>query len=157
MAQEVLNDPLRVVVSAVSPVVMVSATALLISGMNARYISVSNRIRSLLGEHRDAKTADARRGSIRAQLGIFRRRLHLVTWAARWLYGAVGCFITVPLVISLATWSPAIQIATVPLFLLGLVLDAVAILIALIEWREANTTIDIELAEVLNAVSSKER
>jgi len=41
------GDPLQVLAAAVTPVVMVSATAILISGVNSRYISISDRMRSL--------------------------------------------------------------------------------------------------------------
>jgi hypothetical protein len=41
------GDPLRVLAAAVTPVVMVSAAAILISGVNSRYISISDRMRSL--------------------------------------------------------------------------------------------------------------
>ncbi len=45
-----MDDPLRIVTTAVALVVMVSATAVPISGVNARYISISDRVRTLAHE-----------------------------------------------------------------------------------------------------------
>jgi hypothetical protein len=44
---------MQVLTAAVTPVVLVSATAILISGTNARYISISDRIRALAHEYRE--------------------------------------------------------------------------------------------------------
>jgi hypothetical protein len=76
-------DPLSVVATAVTPVVMVSATAILVSGVNTRYIAISDRVRALAREYRDERISPERRRNIRRQMTIFRRRLHLVSWAAR--------------------------------------------------------------------------
>ncbi len=51
-----IDDPLQVVASAVTPVVLVSATAILIGGVNSRHISISDRIRSLTAEYRNPGT-----------------------------------------------------------------------------------------------------
>ena len=47
------SDAMQVLTAAVTPVVLVSATAILISGTNARYISISDRIRALAHEYRE--------------------------------------------------------------------------------------------------------
>ena len=46
MAGSTEGELLQVLTAAVTPVVLVSATAVLISGVNARYMSASDRIRS---------------------------------------------------------------------------------------------------------------
>ena len=94
------GDPLKVVATAVTPVVMVSATAVLISGVNARYMSISDRVRTLAREYRDRGTTTERQANIRGQMVVFHRRIRLVSWAARVLYAAVGCFIADALLIS---------------------------------------------------------
>jgi Protein of unknown function (DUF2721) len=142
-------DPLKVVATAVSPVVMVSATAILISGVNSRYISISDRVRNLAGEYRRSELTDLRRQVIRAQMVIFHRRLHLVSWAMRVLYGAAGCFVTIALLISLSIFRDFLQNATLPMFLLGLMLVLLAIVLQLIELQASNHTIDIESNDVL--------
>jgi hypothetical protein len=51
-----IDNPLQVVASAVTPVVLVSATAILIGGVNARHVAIADRIRSLTAEFRNAAT-----------------------------------------------------------------------------------------------------
>jgi hypothetical protein len=143
------SAPLRVVAAAVSPVVMVSATALLISTVNNRYTSISNRVRDLAKEHRARDTGEDRREDIRREIVIFRRRLGRISWAARVLYTAVWCFIAVALLISVSGWQQFLEVAALPMFLLGLILIAIAIVLQLIELQESNSTIDIEVSEVL--------
>jgi hypothetical protein len=144
------GDPLKVVATAVTPVVMVSATAILISGVNARYISISDRVRALAREYRDRGTSDERQLNIRRQMAVFHRRLHLVSWAARILYAAVGCFVAVALLISVSVSKPMLLSATLGMFLIGLILIAFAIVLQLIELQQSNRTIDIESADALS-------
>jgi hypothetical protein len=144
------GDPLKVVATAVTPVVMVSATAILISGVNARYISISDRVRTIAHEFRDRDCSAERRANIRRQMIVFHRRLHLVSWAARILYAAVGCFTAVALLISVSVSKGILQRATLGTFLIGLILIAGAIVLQLLELQQSNTTIEIESADVLN-------
>ena len=144
-----IRDPLKIVATAVTPVVMVSATAVLISGTNARYISISDRVRTLSREFRQAGTPAERQSNIRQQMAIFRRRLHLVCWAARTLYAAVVCFVVIALLISLSMSESILLGATPWMFLLGLVLIAGAIVLQLLELRQSIRTTDLESADVL--------
>jgi TRAP-type C4-dicarboxylate transport system permease small subunit len=144
-----IGDPLKVVATAVTPVVMVSATAILASGVNTRYISISDRVRALAREYREVNTPSNRRSTIRFEMVIFRRRLHLVSWAARVLYTAVGCFIAVALLISVSLSKPIPAGITLAAFLIGLILTAVAIILQLLELQQSNRTIDLESADVL--------
>jgi Protein of unknown function (DUF2721) len=144
------GDPLKIVGAAVAPVVMVSATAILISVTNARYTSVSDRVRVLTREFRDPGTSRERQANIRLQTAIFLRRLRLASWAARALYAAVGCFVVVALLISVSM-SKTILIGVTPwMFLAGLILIACAIALQLLELQQSNRTIDIESAEILS-------
>jgi TRAP-type C4-dicarboxylate transport system permease small subunit len=145
-----IGDPLKVVATAVTPVVMVSATAILISGVNTRYISISDRVRSLAREYREVNTPSNRRSTIRLEMVVFHRRLHLVSWAARVLYTAVGCFIAVALLISVSLSKPIPAGITLAAFLIGLTLTAVAIILQLLELQQSNRTIDLESADVLD-------
>jgi TRAP-type C4-dicarboxylate transport system permease small subunit len=144
-----IGDPLKVVATAVTPVVMVSATAILASGVNTRYISTSDRVRALAREYREVNTSSNRRSTIRLEMVIFHRRLHLVSWAARVLYTAVGCFIAVALLISVSLSKPIPAGITLAAFLIGLILTAVAIILELLELQQSNRTIDLESADVL--------
>jgi hypothetical protein len=128
---------------------MVSATAILISGVNSRYIAISDRVRSLTREYREESASNDRRANIRRQMRVFHLRLHLVSWATRVLYMAVGCFITVALLISLSIWRQRIQGVTLPLFVVGLVLIGLAIVLQLLELQYSNSTIHIEASDLL--------
>lgn len=149
MLLQVSSDgPLQIVSAAVTPVVLVSATAILISGVSSRYIAISDRVRSLMKEFRDSTTGDERRAVIRSQLSIFERRVHLISWAIRILYVAAACFITVALLISATLWREILIMATLPLFLSGIVLIMVAIVFQLMELQASNRTIFLEMGNV---------
>jgi Protein of unknown function (DUF2721) len=143
------GDPLTIVTTAVTPVVMVSATAILISGVNARYISVSDRVRNLAHEFRDGNPTPDRRHNIRQQMVIFHRRLVLVSWAARTLYVAVGLFVTVALLIGISMWRRFFTAITLPIFITGIALVAIAIALQFGELQLSNRTIALESADVL--------
>ena len=142
-------DPLKVVATAVTPVVMVSATAILISGVNARYISISDRVRALAHEYRDDAVSSERKANIHSQMTIFHYRMRLVSWASRVLYAAVGCFVAVALLISLSVSKQTLLGATLGLFLIGLILVVFAIVLQLLELQHSNKTIEIESSDVL--------
>jgi Protein of unknown function (DUF2721) len=144
------GDLLKLVATAVTPVVMVSATAILISGVNARYISISDRVRTLAREYRDTATSELRRVNIRRQTRIFHRRLHLVSWAARVLYTGAGSFAIVALLIGLSVSGKILPQAILVLFLIGLALIVVAIVLQLLELQQSNRTIDLESSEILS-------
>lgn len=142
------DDPLQVVAAAVTPVVMVSASAILISGVNARYISISERMRGLSHEYRESATSEARRAVISEQMVVFIRRVHLVSWSVRTCYLAAACFVTVALLISATLWRSMLIIATLPLFLAGICLILVAIVFQLMELQASNRTISLEVKDV---------
>jgi Protein of unknown function (DUF2721) len=141
------SDPLGVLAAAVTPVVMVSATAILISGVNSRYISISDRMRSLAHEYRDAKSTE-RRAVIASQMTVFRRRVALVSWAVRTLYAATGCLVSIALLISATLWRQMLVWITLPLFLLAIFLIVVAIICELLELQASNRTISLETKDV---------
>jgi hypothetical protein len=142
------DDPLQIVASAVTPVVLVSATAILIGGVNARHIAIADRIRSLTAEHRNSATTTKRRASILRQLPIFQRRIRLASWSIRGLYFASACFVTMALSISATLWRQMLAVATVPLFVLGIVLLLFSIICELWELQEANHSLFDEIADL---------
>jgi hypothetical protein len=144
-----LSDPLRIVTTAVTPVVMVSATAILLSGVNARYLAVSDRIRSLAHEYRCAEVTVERRLNIQQQMLVFHRRMDLVSWASRILYIAICCFISVALLICLATWRQMLTAVTLPIFGLGISFVGTAIVLQLLEVQASRKTIALEAEEVM--------
>jgi DNA-binding transcriptional regulator YbjK len=149
LLDQIGGNPLNVVATAVTPVVMVSAIAVLISSVNGRYVSVADRVRSLAREYREPGTTPDRRENIRLQMMVFQRRLRLVSWATRVLYAAVGCFIAVALLISGSVSRQILSGAALVTFLVGLVLTASGIVLQLLELKHANRTIDLESADVL--------
>jgi hypothetical protein len=142
------NDPLQVLASAVTPVVLVSATAILVSGVNSRYISIADKMRSLAQEFRGTGCPADRRQVIGAQMRIFERRITLVAWAVRVLYAAVGCFIAVAMVISATLWRQTLEMITLPLFGTGIFMILVAIFCQLLELHLSNRTIALEVRDV---------
>jgi Protein of unknown function (DUF2721) len=143
------NDAMQVLAAAVTPVVLVSATAILISGSNSRYISISDRMRALAHEYRDPNCMEQRRITISRQMLTFEHRIHLVSWAVRALYTAVGAFITDALIISATLWRHMLAAATLPFFLFGIFLVVLAIVCQLLELQSSNRTIAIEISDVV--------
>lgn len=149
------NDALQVLTAAVTPVVLVSATAILISGTNSRYISISDRMRALAHEYRDPNCIEQRRTTISREMLTFQYRIHLVLWAVRALYTAVGAFITDALIISATLWREMLVAATLPLFLLGILLIVLAIVCQLLELQSSNRTILLEISDIVEARHSE--
>jgi hypothetical protein len=142
-----IDNPLQVVASAVTPVVLVSATAILIGGVNARHVAIADRIRSLTAEVRNAATSSARRAGIQKQLPTFQLRIRLASWAISGLYLASACFVTMALIISATLWREMLALATLPLFILGIVLLLGSIICELWELQAANRTLFEEISD----------
>ncbi|MBV9266119.1 MAG: DUF2721 domain-containing protein [Acidobacteriaceae bacterium] len=142
------NDAVQVLTAAVTPVVLVSATAILISGINSRYISISDRLRALAHEYRDPACARERRVTIVRELVAFQHRMHLMSWAVRALYAAVAAFIVDAVIISATLWREMLAAATLPLFLTGILLILFALTCQLFELRSSDRTIAIELSDI---------
>jgi hypothetical protein len=148
------NDALQVLTAAVTPVVLVSATAILISGANSRYISISDRMRVLAHEYRDPNCMEQRRMTICREMLTFQHRIHLVAWAVRALYAAVGAFTTDALIISATLWRHMLATATLPLFVLGMLLIMLAIVCQLLELQRSNRTISLEISDIVQTQHS---
>jgi len=146
------DDPLRIITTAVAPVVMVSATAVLISGVNTRYVSISDRVRNLAHEYRGEEVTAPRKANIRAQVVVFRYRMKLVAWAARLLYAAVACFVAVALVICLSTIRATLPYVAFPIFVTGVSLAGMAIVLQFLEIQASHRTIDLEASEILRDI-----
>jgi uncharacterized integral membrane protein len=142
------NDGMQVLTAAVTPVVLVSATAILISGINSRYIAISDRMRALAHEYRDPNCIEHRRSTISHEMLTFQYRIHLISLAVRALYMAVGAFITDALLISATLWRQMLAIATLPLFLLGILLIMLAIVCQLLELQSSNRTLSLDISDI---------
>jgi hypothetical protein len=142
------SKTLQVLAAAVTPVVLVSATAILIAGVNSRYIAIADRMRMLAREYRDELCPIARRAVITEEIQTFRKRIVLVAWAVRVLYTAVGCFITDVVIISATAWRSALESATLPFFVLGITLILISIALELIELHISARTIRTEIRDI---------
>ncbi len=128
---------------------MVSATAILLSGVNSRYLAVSDRIRALAHEYRDESVTAARRRNIQQQMLIFHLRMDLVSWSSRILYVAICCFISVALLICLSTWRQMLTAVTLPIFSLGVLMVGTAVVLQLLEVQASRRTIALEAEEMM--------
>lgn len=101
---------------------MISASAILISGINSKHQSLSDRVRGLAAEYRLAASTTVRKENIRKQIAFFRRRL-------RYVYTALVS-------------------ATLPFFMAGVVLILVAVGFLIRELRMSSQTMLLELFDI---------
>src|SRR5579863_9012066 len=120
-----LTGTMSAIAAAVTPVVMISANAILISGISSKHQAMSDRLRTLTKEWRSADTSAPRRDSIRAQVQLFMVRIAWISRAHFLLYVATACFLAMVLVIALTPivnrWL-ALEWLSVPLLLGGVFL-----------------------------------
>lgn len=149
---QITSPTMTAIATAVTPVVMISANAILIGGINSKHQAMADRIRSLAAEWRKAETTAERREAIQSQVALFRVRIDLVARAHFLLYAAIACFIAMVLTIALTPFTSrgAIELLSLPLLVAGVSLMFTAILIELTELRRARATLEIETAEVLS-------
>jgi|HubBroStandDraft_6_1064221.scaffolds.fasta_scaffold357017_1 hypothetical protein len=137
------------IAAAVTPVVMISANAILIGAISSKHEAMSDRLRSLTAEWRSPATGAARRDSIRAQVRLFSLRIAWIARAHFLLYAATACFIAMVMVIALTpvlqTWADF----SMPLLVAGVLLMLVAIVLELLDLRKARATIAIETRDLL--------
>src|SRR5260370_25473130 len=97
-----VQDTQAAISAAVTPVVMISANAILISAITSKHQSMSDRLRALTAEWRNAATPVTRREAIADQLRLFEERLRWVTWSHIILYIATACFIAMVIAIAVS-------------------------------------------------------
>jgi hypothetical protein len=140
---------LQVVTSAVTPVVLISAAAGLILGINQKNTSLADRLRALAVEFRAPATTAARRATIHAQVRLFARRFAYVSFALQGLYAAVVCFVAMVFVITLTPRTASWDLAALGLFVLGVALMLGAVGGEVLETRMAGRTVALEIEDVL--------
>ncbi len=137
------------IAAAVTPVVMISANAILISAISSKHEAMSDRLRSLTAEWRSPSTGAARRDSIRAQVRLFSLRIAWISRAHFLLYVATACFIAMVMVIAL---TPVFQTGanfSVPLLVAGVSFMLIAIVLELFDLKKARATIAAETRDLL--------
>ena len=149
MSGGTISSLLGLITAAVTPVVMISAAASLIIGINQKHVALADRLRTLAAAFREPDTTAARRQNIYDQIVLFHRRYAWVTYAHRWLYAAVVCFIGTVLNITLSARSVSWEWLTLALFIIGIVIMLGAVAAELIEIHWAKRTVELELQDIL--------
>jgi len=139
---------LPVIAAAVTPVVMLSATAALALSITNKYGMLAARIRALSTEYRHVETTAARRENIREQLLLFSRRFEYASRAHQGLYLAAICFTATALSIVLVRQADTWQGAVLVLFVVGILLTVGALCCELEEIRLGHQTLALELEDV---------
>jgi len=137
-----------VVAVAITPVVMISATAILIGGVGAKHQSLSDRVRQLMTEHRPPETTAERKENIARQIELFRRRLLHALLAHLGLYFAVACFTGMVMVIVLMPVTESAARLTLPLFVAGVLLLLGAVIMEVLELLLAEKTLRLETNQI---------
>jgi hypothetical protein len=145
------------IASAVTPVVMISANAILIGGISSKHDNMSSRLRALTAEWRSPDTNAARRDSIRAQVQLLSLRLVWISRSHFLLYVATVCFVAMVMVLALTPVIQAWADFSLPLLVAGVSLMLVAIFLELLDLRKASATIEIESRDLLHTPHSQPR
>ncbi|HLV81059.1 MAG TPA: DUF2721 domain-containing protein [Chthonomonadaceae bacterium] len=149
METNTVSGLLDLISAAVTPVVLISACAALILGINNKHTGISDRMRTMAAEYRQAETLPARRRQIYDEILVFRRRFRLTWYALGALYGAVMLFTATTLQIifthrRLATG----PMSTLALFEAGVVLMFVASCLEIFEVFFSLKSLDIEMRDL---------
>ena len=140
---------LQIIGAAVTPVVMISACASLILGINAKHTGLADRARAVAAELRSLPPDARRRVSLLLQVQLFQRRFRMTWLSLTVLYAAVAIFTLTTLVILVGRHHlndsnrPALA-----LFLLGVVLMLLASGLEILETLLASRTLAAELSDV---------
>jgi Protein of unknown function (DUF2721) len=144
-----LQDTQAAISAAVTPVVMISANAILISAISSKHQSMSDRLRALTAEWRNAATPVARREAIADQVRLFDERLRWVTLSHIILYTATACFIAMVIVIAVSPTLEALSGASLGLLIAGVALMFLGILLELLDLAKARATVGLEVKDVI--------
>jgi hypothetical protein len=147
------HELLRRIALAISPVVMLSLTAILINGVANKDADISERIRQLTRELRE-QIPDVRRTSILAQLPLFVRRVRSAERSLLLLYLAELDFVV--LVILLVTLSEH-GLPEAALFVTGLLILAAALALEVWSHAIAGKTMERELRDSMKEFDRRKR
>jgi hypothetical protein len=139
---------LALISAAVTPVVMISACAILITGIGTKHAGLSDRVRSLAAEYR-AAADPGRRHLLSQQVHAFIRRATLAWLAHCLLYLAAATFSVTVLTALFAQRQPGWGMLTLSLFTAGTVLLIPALFLELIELMLAQATLRLETVDIV--------
>ncbi len=145
---------MNLVSAAVAPVVLISATAILLSGYTNKQANVAGQMRSLAAEFRLEHTPEARRASIRQQLALFQRR-EIAIWATTLALSlSLLCFLNTIFSVMLVEHFQRLATSGAVSLVAGLTVMLLGIVIELHEIYLARLTMQVEIADVSGPVSS---
>jgi hypothetical protein len=144
-----VQDTQAAISAAVTPVVMISANAILISAITSKHQSMSDRLRALTAEWRNSATPVTRREAISLQLRLFDERLRWVTWSHIILYMATACFIAMVITIAVSPRLEALSGASLGLLIAGVALMFLGILLELLDLAKARATVELEIKDII--------
>ena len=142
---------LQLISASVTPVVMISACATLILGINAKNSGTADRVRDLTRILRsEAHEPERRQQNLREQIRIFYRRFVITRTALLLLYLAVFVFIACVLLILFSQKRLlTMDGQALPVFILGVVLMLLAVCFELAEISLSRRSLFLELEDIL--------
>ncbi len=143
-----ISDTQAAIAAAVTPVVMISANAILIGAISSKHQSMSDRLRALTAEWRNGETSAERRGAIVRQVRLFYERLRWVTWSHIVLYAATACFIVMVIDIAISSSLESWRDISIGLLIAGVTLMFTGIVLELLDLAKARRTVSIELNDI---------
>lgn len=152
----VASSLLQLISAAVTPVVMISACAALILGVNNKHTAIADRLRLFAADLRSSQASADRKSQIGEQMSVFFHRYRLTWLSLASLYGSVISFILMILVIILAQkrimhWEPGALL----LFVLGIALMLCAVVFEVLEIRLSIRSLEVELRDVMKPTTGR--
>lgn len=132
----------------IAPVGLISTTAILLSGYTGKYSSMSDQMRRMTAEYRVPATTQARRQSLKRQLGLYHRRITAMWAASTLLSVSLLTFVGTVLSVILSARETRLSGLGIALLLGGLSLVAVAVGLELYEIGLSRLTTAGELADI---------
>ena len=158
-----MNPPeiglLQLINAAVTPVVMISACATLIIGINTKHSGAADRVREIARRYRDECDAtEERKANLREQIQIFYQRF-LISRSALWLlYIAVAVFVACVLYILLAQRhiiKSSYSGGALILFMIGVALMFAAICLEFQEISLSRRSLFLEVSDLVSPTGTR--
>lgn len=141
---------LQLISAAVTPVVLISACAALILGVNTKHTGIADRLRIFTAEQRNKQTDPVRLVQVESQITVFFQRFRLTWMSLASLYSAIFAFILMVLTILLAqqhaTRNP---VGALAMFIVGIALMLAAVIFEIMEVALSIRCMEIELRDAV--------
>jgi hypothetical protein len=131
-----------------APVVLVTASAVLLATLSSKHANAGAMLRALTAEWRHVETPPTRRACVRAQVMIFARRVRLLWWANVCLYAAVVSFLVTTLEVMLSPYAAQLALFGIVTLPLGILLVLTAVFLQLEEVRVSRHSLAAEIVDV---------